>query len=314
MSDSMSGSANRRPAFRDSEMTPKSVDGSRAVPVPIVITRAESLAIAQAMIKRMAAKPKSDVATDTLVPSSRTSVLTSVGPGTQRIIVRTLDDPKAELALDRQWLLDEVKRIFTDSISQALARMESDLSRMPRGSRTELTRVPAGIVPLIAPPSDGRTRVVISTYTNGTGKREFGGIGRDAAQFLRASLAPDKFDVIDTETTDRVSRSTGDRLSMGWGLRADYVVSGVVTQRADSLVLLTILTDMRGRFSRASEIVSPNTDVKKAFDPTLARLNLWLDSAKVMSARMPPRPPRGAIEMRGSQGPGGPTAGVRPPE
>jgi len=49
-----------------------------------------------------------------------------------------------------------------------------------------------------------------------------------------------KYDVIDNETTDRASRATSDRLSLGWGLRADFVVSGIVSQRADSLVLLTI--------------------------------------------------------------------------
>ena len=181
-----------------------------------------------------------------------------------------------------------------NSIAIAFKRMDSTIANLPRSVRMEAPRAaPNGIVPIIAPPSDGRTRVVVSNFTNGTGKREFSGVGRDAATFLRSALPTDKYDVPDNETTDRAARNGTDRLSLGWGLRADYVVSGVVTQRGDSLTLVTIFTDVRGgRFSRAQDITAPLVNAKLAFDPMLAKVNVWLDSAKTMASRVPPRGPR----------------------
>ena len=75
-------------------------------------------------------------------------------------------------------------------------------------------------------------------------------------------------------------------MSLGWGLRADYVVSGIVSARGDSLVLMTIFTDVRGgRFSRVAESIAPTTDPTRAFDPSVLHVNIWLDSAKAMSLR-----------------------------
>ena len=306
-SDSATVLRDATPAFRDSEDgMPAGSDGARATAVPVVITRAESLAIAAAIQKRLAsARPITKPG-----ESAAAAASTERGP---RIIVRSLDASKADVAFDREALLTEVKRIFTDSIAQAFSRMEKEMSAMPRDARTDAPRgAPVGIVPLIAPPSDGRTRVVISNFTNATGKREFTGLGRDAAAFLRAGLPADKYDVIDNATTDRASRLGTDRLSLGWGLRADFVVTGVVSQRLDSLMLLTIFTDVRGgRFSRAFEAAAPPTDAKRAFDPTLSKIAVWLDSAKILAARAGGRG-RGGPPPNGAGGPppndaGGPT-------
>ena len=286
--DSAAAANDARPAFRDSATGADATDGSKTVAVPVTLSRAESLAIMQVMLKRMAA------AQANAKPGDSAKANAQLATSGQRIIVRSLDNAKTEVALDREALLNEVRRIFTDSISQAFVRMDSALSHMPRAVRIEAPpRTPTGVVPLIAPPSDGRTRVVVSNFTNGTGKREFSAVGRDAASFLRSALPTDKYDVIDNETTDRAARSGVDRLSLGWGLRADFVVSGVVTQRGDSLTLVTIFTDVRGgRFSRAQDIAAPSANAKLAFDPMLAKVNIWLDSAKAMASRMPTRGPR----------------------
>ena len=290
--DSAAAADSSRPAFRDSATGTGAADGSKAVAVPVTLSRAESLAIMQVMLKRMAAAQANAKPGDRSAASAKVNAPTATSG--QRIIVRSLDDAKMEVALDREALLNEVRRIFTDSISQAFARMDSAMSHLPRTIRIEAPpRTATGVVPLIAPPSDGRTRVVVSNFTNGTGKREFSAVGRDAASFLRSALPTDKYDVIDNETTDRAARSGVDRLSLGWGLRADFVVSGVVTQRGDSLSLVTIFTDVRGgRFSRAQDIATPAANAKLAFDPMLAKVNMWLDSAKAMASRMPPRGPR----------------------
>ncbi len=285
-------------AFRDSDLgVATGTDGARATAVPIVITRAESLAISAAIQKRLAI-PRTSKSKDS---ANAVSAATERGP---RIIVRSLDASKADVAFDREALLTEVKRIFTDSMAQAFSRMEKEMSTLPRDARTDAPRAaPVGIVPLIAPPSDGRTRVVISNFTNATGKREFSGVGRDAAAFLRSALPADKYDVIDNAMTDRASRLGTDRLSLGWGLRADFVVTGVVSQRADSLVLMTIFTDVRsGRFSRAFETATSPTDAKRAFDPALVHVQAWLDSAKSLAARMGTRG-RGGPAPDASSGP-----------
>jgi len=290
--DSATATNHARPVFRDSAVANETADGTRPVAVAVTLSRAESLAIMQVMLKRMSAAQASGNPKDSAVAAAKLNPAT--GAAIQRIIVRSLDDPKIEFALDRDAYLNEVKRIFTDSMAIAFKRMDSTIANLPRTVRTEAPRgAPSGMVPIIAPPSDGRTRVVISTFTNSTGKREFGGIGRDAATFLRSSLPSDKYDVIDNETTDRAARNGTDRLSIGWGLRADYVVSGVVTQRGDSLTLVTIFTDVRGgRFSRAQDLTAPSANAKLAFDPMLAQVNIWLDSAKTMTSRMPARSPR----------------------
>lgn len=288
--DSVAAATDARPVFRDSAVGNETADGTRPIAVPVTLSRAESLAIMQVMLKRMSAAQAAGKPKDSTV-TAPTRVNSATGAAIQRIIVHSLDDPKIELALDRDAYLNEVKRLFADSISIAFKRMDSTIANMPRSVRIEAPRAPSGIVPIIAPPADGRTRVVISNFTNGTGKREYGGIGREAAAFLRNALQTDsKYDVIDNETTDRAARMGTDRLSLGWGLRADFVVSGVVTQRGDSLSLVTIFTDVRGgRFSRAQDITAPSVNAKLAFDPMLAKVNMWLDSAKTMASRLPPR-------------------------
>ncbi len=316
-------------AFRDSALGAEATDGARAIAVPVTLSRAESLAIMQVMLKRVTAQEatakRADSSTTTSAGISAAGNAPSASKGVARILVRSTEDPNTEVAFDREVFLNEVKRIFTDSMTQALARMETEMARLPRQMRVDasafmppgpLPNAPPGtpsgglsgspanaqggknaltfMVPLLAPPADGRTRVVISGFTNATGKREFSSLGRDAAAFLRSALASEKYEVVDNELTDRASARTGaDRISLGWGLRADFVVSGVISQRADSLVVMTILTDVRGgRFTRVVESTAPVADIKRAYDPALVKLNVWLDSARAFMTRRPPPPSR----------------------
>ncbi len=305
-------------AFRDSAVGSDAADGARTTAVPVTLSRAESLAIMEVMLKRQSAA-RADAK---LKDSSAAATAPTVAKGT-RIIVRSLEDPKTEVTVDREALLSEVRRIFSDSMSYAMQRIEKDLANLPRDPRFDprfdprndpsrsvaanaasaglaaaagaMSGLSTGIVPLIAPPTDGRTRVVISNYTNATGKREFSNLGREAAAAIRAAIPADKFDVVDNATTDRATRLSADRVSLGWGLRADVVVSGVISQRGDSIEVMTILTEVRGgRFSRSYEIVVPSVDAKRALDPSAAKVSMWLDSARTMMSRRPPGGPRPA--------------------
>jgi len=137
----------------------------------------------------------------------------------------------------------------------------------------------------MAPPADGRLRIVVLPYQNTTGKREYTGATRDVASMLRASIPADKFEVI-TDSTERGSRSAPDRMSMGWTMRADYMLTGMITTRQDSVVYLTQLFDVRtGRFTRFFEVAAPLADMKRAFDPTKAQVAAWLDTASAIAAR-----------------------------
>jgi TolB-like protein len=148
------------------------------------------------------------------------------------------------------------------------------------------------------PPDDKRSRVVVVPFLNATGKREMGSVGRDAANYVRAALPLDKYDIVDASLTERAMRGSTDPVSLGWTMRADYVVSGVVMQRGDSVALLTQFRDVRdGRFARADENTGTSSEAGKLFAGSLAHVNSWLDSAKVMRARRPNGPPGGPRGM-----------------
>ncbi len=254
-----------------------SIDDSRATTVPVVITKAETLAIIAAYKKRTAGEPKA--------PS----------PPTAPAVIGTPTNAPS-VAFDAAALYAEVRKVFADSMARAYLQMDSAMARLPRGiARFDGARVATTVMPLIAPPSDGRIRVAVSNFSNATGRRDYSSVGREVARYLREKLSSARYDVVDNETTMRAANSTDDRMSLGWGLRADYVVSGIVSARGDSLVLLTIFTDVRGgRFSRVAESIAPTTDPKRAFDPSVVHVNMWLDSAKAMSMRGQPtrgRPP-----------------------
>ena len=257
-----------------------------SLPVPVVITRAESLAIADAVTKRQAATatvPRSTAASAPEAPVTAKPGMSASNSET-RIVVRSANG--VPTTVDRELLLAEVGRIFADSLARALLHMDSAMMRLPQAARVDVPRAPITLTPMMAPPSDGRVRVVVTNYSNATGKREFTGITREVARQVRAALPTDKYDVVSNELTDRAARNMPDRMSVGWGLRADYVVSGMISTRGDSIVVLTLFTDVRdGRFTRMSESLAPVADPRKAYPAAAAQVNAWLDTAKVSRGR-----------------------------
>jgi TolB-like protein len=206
-------------------------------------------------------------------------------------------NPQVEFQVDREQLATEVRRVFTDSMWKAMRSMDSALAMIPRFVRMEGARAKGTttIVPLVSPNTDGRTRVVVSGFANGSRNRELTGTARELTGYIRSALPGDRFDVIDAETTDRASRSTSDRMAVGWMLRSDYVVSGVLRERNDSLALQTLFTDVRGgHFSRAVETVAPLTEPRRVFDAALGQVNAWLDSARTRAMKAGARSERRA--------------------
>jgi serine/threonine-protein kinase len=131
-------------------------------------------------------------------------------------------------------------------------------------------------------------RVVVTGFTNGTGRRELSVLARDAATQLREVIPSDRFDVIPADVTERATRSLPDKMSVGWALRADFVVSGWVLARGDSVSVVTMLTDVRtGRFTRAVETVT-TADARvagPALETARRQMRLWLDTAATITTR-----------------------------
>ncbi|NCW45423.1 MAG: hypothetical protein EBV77_08110, partial [Gemmatimonadaceae bacterium] len=123
--------------------------------------------------------------------------------------------------------------------------------------------------------------------TNATGRTEVGSLAREAASQLRDAIPGDRFDVVPADVTERATRSLPDKMSVGWALRADYVVSGWVIARGDSLSMVTMLTDVRtGRFTRATESVTTTTaGIAKPVDVAKRQMSVWLDTVATIAAR-----------------------------
>ena len=261
-------------------------DGANTLPVAVVLTRAESLAIAAAVLKRQAATATVQRSASPTATGAPTIAMPGMSAPKSEMRISVRSATGVTTSVDRELLLAEVGRIFADSMARALLHMDSAMLRLPQTARVDVPRPLAALTPTMAPPSDGRVRVVVTNYSNATGKREFLATTRDVAHQVRAALATDKYDVVSDEITDRATRNMADRMSVGWGLRADYVVSGMVSTRGDSVVLLTIFTDVRdGRFTRVSEALAPVADPKRAFPMAANQVNAWLDTAKVARGR-----------------------------
>jgi serine/threonine-protein kinase len=287
-------------------------DSESGIQVPVVISRAESLAIADAVRKRIAATPKPDT-TRTAAPAKAQSAAQAAQMAAQATTqAAAVNESRIFLSADgktitmnRMQLAEEIGKIFADSVAIALSRMDTAFKRASRVYQFE-SPVPSGrgVMPLVAPPSDGRVRIVVSNYTNSTGKREMSSVSRDIAQYLRAGLPTDTYDVVSTDLLERAARyGMNDPISLGFSLRADYVVSGLVMQRADSIVVVTQFRDVRdGRFSRAQEAAASAADPKPAYQTSLALVNGWLDTVKVLRTRRPSMPKRPQRMLEGSRG------------
>ena len=284
--------------YRDTAI---SRDGQVRTVLPIVLPRAESIAIAKGYNERQAAK----------TPATPAAPATKTGPDGKVVIVKHAD---ADIPpLGRESLLVEMGRVFSDSMARALAQMQLQLSHLPQASAALLpqsTRTDERFAPLIAPPTDGKPRVVVQGFNNGTGRRELARLTRTFADSLRAALGTrTSISVVDEPTTLQASRGAASYVTVGWSLRADYVITGTYLMRGDSIVLITQFSDVKGgRFTRASESTAPSSDPLRALIGSAAHVNAWIDSAAVVRADG-----RGTVRGNGRGGRGGEGQRTPPP-
>ena len=134
-------------------------------------------------------------------------------------------------------------------------------------------------------------RVVVTPFAPRSGvPAELARFGVDVADALRGALSRvEKLDVTSPELIERASRSSNDSRVTGWRLRADYVVTGSYSVRADSIRLIMQFTDVRtGRFTRAEQAVVPMADARRGLEVATTRVLAWMDTARTMPGRHEP--------------------------
>jgi serine/threonine-protein kinase len=247
---------------------------------PVALSRAESLAIADAIRRESAGKPKASVeAAATSAESLQVYV--------QRILTDSL-----------RVALDSLKvQLRAGGIAAAGGRAGEASSFDPRGFDFQSLDTRVTVKPVLPPPASGRLRVVVVPLRNATGRPELDGLGAVIADSLRnALIARGQFETVDAPTTSSVAWD-GNRLAVGWSLRADLVVSGVYGLRREGLVIQAQMTDVRqGRITRAytappAPISAPLSSFQPVVEASVNEINRLQTSVR-RRATPTPRPPR----------------------
>jgi len=312
--------------YRDTSLT----DAEKRTTLPLVITRADSIAIANAFRQRKAAEgPSSAAPVAPVAPNAPTtsSGAAATSGGKALIVTKIVGDIAA---MTRDSLYAEVARVFSDSINLVVRKLRQELAQVPQAAMRfprELSDNPAAYAPpIVAPAATGITRIVVLPFnvngsqggsggpppgssppsgatstggppsgTGGNPRQRMGRLGFAFADSLRAGLTSHvNLDVVDADWTGKAqtisnannsSSSTGGNfnnfVSVGWSLRADYIVTGSLSQRRDSLMVVTQFSDLRGGFSRTMINTVPVFDVFRALPAALGSVNVWIDSARV---------------------------------
>jgi serine/threonine-protein kinase len=241
----------------------------------------------------------------------------------------------ADEEIDRDSLVAAVSRLFADSMARAIARKESALAASPRQlalqtlaremqgvgtlpmpGTTVRFRVETGgdpatrptrpdsvrgrvsatsITPLIPPPQPGTRRLAILAYVDRTRSPEFAGLGDLLLDSVTAELRTTRgmrLEIIPADATGRLLGDTPMRATTaGFALRANFVLGGTYFVRDDSLHLITVLTDVQGGAqTRAHEEVIPvGGDATALIAPTSRWVRARLDSLRrEIVVRVPP--------------------------
>ena len=300
--------------FRD---VPVGRDQAEGITLPLGLSRAESLQIAQQM-------------------GSRTT------PG---------DAPASARAdiVDRDSLLAAVSRIFADSLQRAIESMQSEMASLPRqlqlqtlvtqslqgaggatgsgsardGFRFEIRQAPgAGMVPdsgqvdareraadartramssaipLIQPPPPGTHRLAILPFSSRTRDPALVSLGGALMDSIAAALrgSRGRLEVLSTDATrDLVGETSPNRTTaIGFSLRANYVLSGTYFVRNDSVVVIAVLTDVQnGSGTRLNAEEAPIGTATATLAPTATWVRARLDTLRREAVMREPgrRPP-----------------------
>ena len=277
---------------------------------PLVITRAESLAIAAAVHERMAAERPQNAqgarggqsAGGTQVGQAGQSAAAQgakVGEAALGIAAAALQAiPSAAFA---ESLRAEIHRVYADSINVAmeelrlLAREQRVDPRVLDPAAPSLTRVPSvgrHIAPALPPTAPNITRIVV-TGMRGERRGPLAAATELVTDTLRARLGRQPgWQVVDEQTMRRFEEMDN-VVVLGFATRADVVVSTVLSVRRDSVTVRLTFIDPRSRAVRqlASD-TRPTAEVASLASGLATRAEAELLEAIQVWRRQPAREPR----------------------
>ena len=216
----------------------------------------------------------------------------------------TTPGTQVQLGIERDQMFREVRRVFSDSMAVACRSMDSALTDLPRYVRVEMPK--PGAMTVVPPGSQQRWPHACGQSAILQRHRQSGHDGVHAQPVEVAARGTAERPVRGDEPGMRWRNRprARDRMAMGWMLRSDYVVSGMLRMRSDSLQLTTILTDVRGgHFCRHVETTVPMSESKRVMETDVGAGEPMARFARARSAR---RPWAAAAEAARCSGRGGP--------
>jgi serine/threonine-protein kinase len=267
--------------------------GDSAARTPIVLSRAESLAIAEAVRKRITARRDSQVAKGEQAFADSLS----------RRFERALSDSLARLMTElRGGRRVEIHGLDPKEIEkiQDIARRSAAMPNVPgvtvpgaavipkptpeRGPMTMYRPTPDASAPgMLPPPAPGVHRVLIGVTRNTAVRRELSAVSAAISDSLRRAIAAQPgYDVVDVAAmTDPRLYVTRARLALARSIGAGAVVTGLYFPRGDSLVVLQLqVFDVpRNRVTRVleSKPIDPNDPTRGLGDLVTAVLGALND-------------------------------------
>jgi len=146
-------------------------------------------------------------------------------------------------------------------------------------------------VPLMAPPPEGTRRLVMMPFSNRTRDTSFKALGSVLLDSISASLQTSRgrLEIISAEQVQRAFGNDPPRAtSVGFSLRANFVVGGLYFVRNDSLVVVTGLIDVQGGAgTRYHETAAPLAQRMSVVSPTATWVRARLDTLRREMLRRP---------------------------
>ncbi len=298
-------------------------DQAEGISLQAVLTPAESLAIAQKYLGEGGSMSTPDaINRDSLVAQISRVFADSM----QRAIARM------ESALENLPRQQQLQQMFSQPSTAAAAQTSQAAPSAVTGSVPPSSRVApprsaadsararafaeqqarlASTTPLLMPPEPGTRRLAILPFTNRTRDSTLDGFGAMVLDSVDAALQGSlgRLEIIAPDVTTRLfgERREGraNSVAAGFALRANYVLGGVYFLRNDSLVMLTLITDVQGGTeTRAHEVVVPVARAASAAPSTATWVRARLDSLRredIRRTRDPNGGPR--VESRREGGP-----------
>ena len=249
--------------------------GDSTIRTPIVLSRAESLAIADAIRKRMTAHRDSQVA------KGERAMADSLTRRFERALSDSLTGMFAAL---RRGSRVELRGFDPKDVERMreLARMSAAMPNVPPGATIpgttgprsipgpggspptvyRMTPLPPNVAPM-ALPAPGIRRVLVGTLRSSVFRREFAPVAAAISDSIRRAIAARPgYDVADAAALDSRIYPSRNRTALARAVGAGAVLTGLYYSRADSLVILQLQLFDVGRERVMRVLESKPIDIK----------------------------------------------------